>query len=412
MSLFNRPAWAKTQSNDNDEPDSASNIFSHADRSFRDIVAEQARKKKEKAERKKVKEERRSSGKREHDEVKPERDLHGSPKRRRITLQDGEKLLKSVGLSPRAAMSGEDAWQPVLIDDEEPVRRSPRINRHFNAQSPSKALRGSQLVDLGDDDGVRGDEVRHEDEIIYDPPPAEPVEIAEESDDEFAELARKARQARKQKEVNHKKSETPDIAGRSTSPGVEPPDTGYSSLPTPPPDPAVEILVTSPLPNTKPLIVHRKLSQSVQVIRKVWCNKQGFSEEMTRDVFLIHRMRKIYDATTCRSLGLDVDSFGNIVMKGEEGVEGAAKVHLLAVTEEIYQELKDEKARGVKRQSSELPSEEELEAEAAAEQAAAPEEPKEPQIRLTLKARGRKDFKLKVKPVRTRICTSVRLNRC
>ncbi|KAK5173683.1 uncharacterized protein LTR77_002364 [Saxophila tyrrhenica] len=397
MSLFKRPAWAKqAPTAASDEPDdSETNIFSHSSRSYREIVAEQERKKREKLERKKVKEERRNSGKREVEDEFPRED-GGCLKKRRITQEDGENLLGSIGLSSKVDLGaqGGDEWKPVVIEDEEPVRRSPRMRRGVDVSSPRRGRRGREVVEVvGDDDeeGVR----QQEEQIVYEAPPPEPVEVEEESDDEFAELKRKARLARQQKELSSKKSQTPDLGGPSPSPGMGASDTGHGGLPTPPPDPVVEIMVTSQIPNTNPLIVHRKISQRTQEVRTAWCGRQGFTEEMTRDVFFIHRMRKIYDATTCRSLGLYVDAFGNVVMKGAEDKDGVEKVHLEAVTEEIFQEMKAQKAIEEKRRSGELPPEEEPQDGAGAEEETpVPEE----HIRLTLKGKGTKNLRIKVKP--------------
>jgi hypothetical protein len=382
MSLFSRPAWAQSQTTAKDTDD---NIFSHSNRAYRDIVADKERKRKDKLERKKVKEERRSSGKRE---IKDEPGATEKLKRRRITLEDGEAILSSVGLSnPR-----HEDYDPVIIDDEEPVRRSPRISRHINIESPRKPtrpLRSTQAVEIGDDD---------EEEIRYEAsePVPEVVEVADDSDDEFAELARKARRERQQKELGNQRSRTPDIASHSPGPEIAPSSTLHRSLPTPP-DPVVQIFVSSRIPNTNPLIVHRKLSQDLKDIRKVWCTKQQFSEEMTNRVFFVYRMRKVWDSITCRSLGLDVDAFGNITMKGADGKDGVDKVHLEAVTEEIFGEMKLEKEIEAKRRSGELPPEEDASA-GAAEEAAAIQE-KSATIKLILRAKGREDFKLIVKPV-------------
>ena len=391
MSLFNRPTWAKSQTSELNE--SESNIFSHSDRSYREIVAETERKRKDREERKKVKEERRTS---EKHKLKDEPSEDGLTKRRRITLEDGEALLNSVGLSSTIARRSDDEEDyPSSGLVEEPVRRSPRINRHVNRVSPRKAKkpsRSTEVIDVGDSDS--GDvELLHSTQL----PGADATE--EESDEEFAELARRARLQRQQKERQDRDSGTPDVTAHSPSPGVGAVDTGQRSLPTPPPDPIVQLFISSRIPNTNPLIVHRRLSQRLEEIRKAWCKKQNFSDEASNDVFFIHRMRRVYDVTTCKSLGLDVDAFGNLTMKGAEGKEGAEKVHLEAVTEDIFEQIKAEKAQESKRRSGELPPERSAAAGAADEEDVNQQSKEESLIRLTLKAKGREDFKLKVKPV-------------
>ena len=137
----------------------------------------------------------------------------------------------------------------------------------------------------------------------------------------------------------------------------------------------------------------------MEEIRKAWCKKQGFPDEVFKDVFFIHRMRRIYDVTTCKSLGLSVDEFGNLTMRGAEGKEGVEKVHLEAVTEEIFQQIKNEKARDAKSRSGEGAREDSAEAGAANEDDP-DQQPKEQSLmRLTMKAKGREDFRIKVKPV-------------
>ena len=391
MSLFNRPAWAKAQDTNLDEPDT--DIFRHSDRIHSTIVAEGERKKQEKAERKKVKEERRSSGKRE---IKDE-EGGGTSKRRRITFEDGEALLSSVGLKPEP-YSERSLKLDDLEDDSEhgPVRRSPRINRHVNKDISPVAKKHSsraQVIDLGDSDN-------DDEPIIYEAPPVQPPKADDESDDEFAELARRARQKRLQKEEHAKKSATPDVPAYSHSPGVGAVDTGQGGLPTPPPDPTIQLFISSRIPGTAPLIVHRKLSQRIQEIRHVWCTKQGFSKEKLDEIFFVHRMRRVYDVTTCKSLGLEADALGNVTMKGAEGKEGVEKVHLEAVTDDIFQQMKADQANERRKRSGNVTGEEDAQAGAEGDAATATQQQKdESLIRLTLKAKGRDDFKLKVKPV-------------
>ena len=114
----------------------------------------------------------------------------------------------------------------------------------------------------------------------------------DESDDDFAELARRAREERQQKDQQAKKSQTPDLKSHALSPGPDEVKDGQHTLPTPLPDPPVQLFITSRLPNTREMIIFRKLSQNIADVRKVWCAKQGFTKDQTRDVFFIHRMRE------------------------------------------------------------------------------------------------------------------------
>ncbi|KAE8414899.1 ubiquitin-2 like Rad60 SUMO-like-domain-containing protein [Aspergillus pseudocaelatus] len=71
-------------------------------------------------------------------------------------------------------------------------------------------------------------------------------------------------------------------------------------------DAVVQILITSKIESTKPLIVHRKMSQSLRDVRLAWCNRQGIRKEMQPSILLTWKGRRLFDVTTCRSLGLSV----------------------------------------------------------------------------------------------------------
>ncbi|KAK5109903.1 hypothetical protein LTR85_002033 [Meristemomyces frigidus] len=389
MSLFNRPAWAKTQDSEDDEPDE--DLFSHSKRSFTEIVAEEQRKKKERVAKLKSKQERkerRSSGKRIKDE--DGKAGSGSPKRRRIALEEGEDLLGSVGLTPTRVHGQRCDENGLEGEDDQDIsrRRSPRFSKVANRDSPrfavSRKAPSSAVIDLGGSD----------DEIIMEasnPVPPEPIE--EESDDEFAELARQAR-ARRLKDEGAKKSRTPDV--QSPGRGQEAADTGRTGYPTPPlPDPPVKLFISSELLGAQPLIVYRKLSQRLKEIRQVWCSKQGFSEEYAKDIYLVHRMRRLYDVTTCKSLGLYVDKDGKIAMKGAEGQDDVDQVHLEAVTDESFAKMKLQRELEERRRQGLLGPEDDAEAGASKAQG----EKEEVLIRILLKAKGNQEpFKLKVKP--------------
>ena len=389
MSLFNRPAWATTDVSDDDEPDE--NLFSHSNQ-YNEIVADEQRKKRERAEKQRLKQERRerrSSAKRIKDEREPVR--NESPKRRRITLEEGEELLGSVGLSPAVAKRQVRGADSSDEDHDIVRRRSPRFNKVVNRDGLRSDLSSSTLpaaiIELGESDTELS--------LPHTVPPAVPVE--EESDEEFAELARIAR-ARKAKADAAEKVLTPDL--RSPTPRQDTANTSRDVYPTPPPlpDPTVKLFISSELPDTKPLIVYRKLSQRLQEIRKVWCKQQGFTEEHANDIFLTHRMKKLYDVTTCKSLGLYVSEQGQLAMKGAEGLAGVDQVHLEAVTEELFARLKARKDYEERKRQGLLSSEEEAKA-ATPETQAPPTD--EPLIHLKLRAKGHHgEYRLRVKPVR------------
>ncbi|OQO07627.1 hypothetical protein B0A48_07324 [Cryoendolithus antarcticus] len=383
MSLFKRPSWAAEEPEaDTAEP---KDLFSHSE-SFKDVVAESQRRKQEKAERKAAKVERRSSSKRKSDEVKLETSP-GTLKRRRINSNDAAKLLSGVDISAGAEGSDEGEEDEVPKSARKSPRKQRNLSGNWEAAGGGNTAPKTDVIELGDSS---------EDEVKPTPAPVRrerkapsPSPIPEEdSDPEFAALARQAR-ARQNKLV------------RSTSTDL-PLHASTNHLPTPPPplepDPEVQLLITSQIADTKPLRVIRRLSQRLQEVRHAWCGKQGFTPAQIQGIFFIHNMRRVYDATTCRSLGLDVDKEGAVFLKGSEGVEGADKVHLEAVNAEIFEELKRLTAKEEAAKRGEV----ELETVGDGEQEAGHQEAKgDALIRIILKAKATGDWKLKVKPTTT-----------
>jgi hypothetical protein len=384
MGLFNRPA-STAATNAASGSNAPTDMFSHS-QSYSAILADQEQRRKEKAEKRSKKE-----GKRKSDEgidESPKRKKRETPKkrtdntpRRRISGNDIGNLLRESGLSRFADEESED--EQIVMEEVREKSRSPlKATRSKPTRSSSRTNgKGSAEAEAIEVGGSSGDEVRH------DTAPVE--EEDDESDEELAALARQARQRRLQR--TH--AATPDTATKSPTPR-EPGSDSPQTLPLP--DPPVKILVISQIDQTSPLMVYRKLSQNLREIRLAWCGRQGFDQAFTDNVFLVHRMRKVYDVTTCRSLGLETDADGNITMKGAEGKEGVDQVALEAVTQDIYDRMLADKERAdAKRREQWDPA-----ANAGAGDETNLAEPvAEEFIGLVLKAKGKPDFKLKVKPV-------------
>lgn len=386
MSLFNRPTWAMahtTEDDDDDDDGGEVNMFRHAEKSFTDVMAEEQRRKKEKAEReksraehKKIKAERRSSGKHKREDDNDD----GGLKKRRITLEDSKKLLSSIWIPTDGASGAGSDDEPE--GEAGPVRRSPRKNRQNRNAKPQQRHRSTSVDVVEINDGAVDDEpvIRHVASV-------EGSEDGEEDDDDdFAELRRLARLQREQKETQNRLSGGSNGAAQDSSEYRQPDD-----------EPIVQLFIDSPIENTKPLLVQRKLSQSLEIVLKAWCGKQPFSAEVASKVFFVHRMRRLYNVSTCRTIGLEVNSFGDLTMKGAEGKEGVDRVHLQAVTPEIYEEMKAEKKLEAKRRSGEL-------AEEQADAGAEAEEPEEDnRFIIVLRAKNHDDMRMKVRPVSRQI---------
>lgn len=278
MSLFNKPTWAKSQTTTEDI-DSGTSLFSHRERSFHDIVAEQERKKQAKLDRKKHKEERRSSSKRE---TQLEQGEDSNFKRRRVSVEADTSADRDDPVWELPTPKIEQQPSPRPSNHGTP-RRSPRKNKYFDSAAAEKQwlrMAVPDVIELGGSDT--------EDDGAFTTTGATGVEGSDdEAEDEFAGLARRAREERLGHEPPLKASLTSASNNPSRIHTVSTLDTGQSVAP----DPTIQIFITSRLPDTKELIVYRRFSQNLGVIKKIWCQKQGFTEEATKDVFFIHRMR-------------------------------------------------------------------------------------------------------------------------
>lgn len=101
----------------------------------------------------------------------------------------------------------------------------------------------------------------------------------------------------------------------------------------------------------------------------------------------------MYDVTTCKSLGLEVDSFGNLTLEGAEDKGDVDRIHLEAVTDAIFKQIKAEKAQEQQANTASA------DANANGDEPEVEQPHEESLIRLVLKANKQGDFKLKVKPV-------------
>ncbi|KAJ5736663.1 uncharacterized protein N7483_001788 [Penicillium malachiteum] len=101
-------------------------------------------------------------------------------------------------------------------------------------------------------------------------------------------------------------------------------------------DIAVQILITSDIPNVKPLIVHRKISQGLREVRLEWCRRQGFTSETQSAIYLTWQGRRLFDVTTCRSLGIKTAEPDSILSMDDdfEADQKKLQIHMVAVTED------------------------------------------------------------------------------
>jgi len=149
------------------------------------------------------------------------------------------------------------------------------------------------------------------------------------------------------------------------------------------PNPPLHILIDTKIPATKPLVVKRYYRDNMRIVRKTWCERQGFSAEQTKSVILTWRGKRVYDVANCKSLGIELNHRGEPLIKaGADGYDGEGdKIVFVATTFEIVEQEQKEAARRKDDSDGEIqPAQEQL-------------------VRIVLRAKNRDDLKISVKPV-------------
>ena len=100
----------------------------------------------------------------------------------------------------------------------------------------------------------------------------------------------------------------------------------------------VEILVTSMISNTTPLIVRRKLYQTLKVVREVWVDKfiklGVLPASLKNSIILTWRQKQLFDVSTCEDLCLpNTDSSVSSQVLDENG-----RLHLEIWTHDLLKE--------------------------------------------------------------------------
>lgn len=220
-----------------------------------------------------------------------------------------------------------------------------------------------------------------------------PIQDPEEDDDPmfeeaFPELLEKARQREEQRKMERLDaekafSERNHLSGERS---ISIDDDIFQVSNVTDMDPVVDILVTSYIRDTKPMIFRRKISQNLKPVRQGWCDKQiDGPDEAKNLIFLTWRNTKLYDVTTCTMLGLKADIHGNLY-NDDDSLDGKGRLHLEAWTEYLFMEYQKSLQKPV--EEEELEQEQEQEDEST-------------KIKLYLKAKEKEAIKTKGKPSTT-----------
>ena len=403
-SLFNKPAWSQPQ-----DAASAVDFFSRSHQTYVDVAAEKERKKKRKLiakhreQKKKAEVQSRGSERRRVDSSEDDGEYSNS-ERDHSELDVGMSKNKQETVNATGAPSGASTAKQDVLPTSLSKRYEDTVAAIKNKEKQAPVQ--STIIDLDndDDDGGYGLPPPVDDDAvvtIVKPKPLPEEEDYPPSDEEFADLARKAREKARRKRLEEDIAstvQTPPPPAGANSPYLEAHPVPQSAIA--PSDPVVQILITSHIPDTDPLIVQRRLGQRLKDVRVTWCQRQSFTPEFTSTVFLTWRGKRLFDVTSCKSLGIGVNSAGDIVTKGQKDMLGEEdrQIHMEAMTNEIFEEYRKAKQKGVVRQDDKDEVEEVVEAP-----------PKlEVQVRIILKAKGFDDFKLIVKPV---LCFHISINK-
>ncbi|KAJ5974019.1 hypothetical protein N7481_011229 [Penicillium waksmanii] len=147
-------------------------------------------------------------------------------------------------------------------------------------------------------------------------------------------------------DLDHQEAEETSNAQRSPDTAE---DRQSSALPTartrtsPVDDPVVRILITSEIPNSNSLIVHRKMSQGLRDVRLEWCRRQDIPTEAQSSVYFTWRGRRLFDVTTCKSLGVKAKKSSTSSTHGilgigddtvsENGEQELLQIHVVATSD-------------------------------------------------------------------------------
>jgi len=348
-----------------DEDDDPLAAFNRSNDTFRLIQEEEARVQKEKdlAAREKA----------EYERLRQERlQLNLEPKQKKLRLsdvdEDGTEGLYSEERPVSIARERESA-------DVNGLTTPPRSRSDEHSTTPRSSARrrglriepeenGSPLGGRFNLDNVNSDENVHEQNVdsSHDTknndshssamiPATQPI-LLDDSDDPDS-LDNNLRASRAPSQSTHLAPPKPVTASQARS--------TQSVTPIPEaPSPVLSLLIHSPLPDTTPLMVKRRLNQRLKEVRVAWIKKQQGVGALPADldmttIFLTWRDKRLFDFTTCKSLGVTLDELtGEVVHKstGGSGMTGreerewaqagvGTQMVFEAVTEQILEERRN-----------------------------------------------------------------------
>ncbi|OAL53163.1 hypothetical protein IQ07DRAFT_585105 [Pyrenochaeta sp. DS3sAY3a] len=347
-SLFKRAAWQDAAT------DETGDMFSHANE-FQDIVAEQARRRQEEEQAAERERQRRQEARREKKRRKVSTEAHEAPV---------AGLARSRSRSVPSIARNKTPPPPPHVPAHPPDSLAARYDSLARSALPDP---GPVTITLDDDDDSDGGAHEHQ---IANRHSTYVDELEEVEDPVLAAMEAKARRKAQ-------------LASASAD------NTHLTKTPI------IQLFISPEIPGANPLVVTVRIDSTIERPRQAWCQKQGYSVELARSIFFTWKGTRIYDSTTVKRLGIQVDKNGSISVDGDSNIYddvNLPKIVVEAWTEELFQQRKKEDAAAVaaKKKAAETVA-------ALDERDPTPEpEPAAKRWNLFLKAKGKEEFRLSV----------------
>ncbi|KAJ5364464.1 uncharacterized protein N7496_010177 [Penicillium cataractarum] len=351
-SFFNKPAWAtKTD-------DSGTEFYRRSGQTYSDIVA-------------------------------ANREAH---RKQKLAAQFAESSPSTTAeesrKSKRPRKSDEHEEKPETEDEEPEATSTPKSDKESEPEEDRKRSPSSRSEERGQSESLEANEDEPEPTTVPSPINLDSTKSpsTDHSQTSSSRQTPDYRPERTQQITDSNSRETSSnppsrhLATGSNYQTVQP-------TPTPPPaeDPRVHILITSEIPNTKPLIVQRKMSQPLKDARLAWCERQGFTEKETSTIELYWNGVRLFDVSTCRRFDTKKDKKSFLDIEDDPDAEQTElKIHLEALSTDPLLMNRRGPSPDVGAPSPAPPT---LEID-----------PENEPMKLLLKCPGLNDFKIKARP--------------
>ncbi|KAF2280717.1 uncharacterized protein EI97DRAFT_490886 [Westerdykella ornata] len=351
-----RFAFKKAEWQAKKEDDDHRDMFSHSNE-FRDIIAEENRRKQEAKRKKEEEKKRKEEEKREKKRAKLSLEREEGQGPGNASLEDHkERRTKSrTPVSPYRAKNNSSL--STQYDALTEIRKP-------SATIPST----SEIIDLGSLSSSE-DLDNKDTKSTMTPPSTAPVKNEEDDVEEVVDVEL-------QNMIRQRQATRLD-----SIPKRDPLD-----------DKIVQLLITSEIPGSAPLITTVKTGHPIGRARTAWCVYNRYSDEQTQNIFFTWKHKKLVDSTTIKRLGIKLDPSGAITVDGTAEIyddENLPKIHVEAWTDELFAQWKAGEELKKRKPETQPPIEE-------------PEpvqpEPAKANIRLKLKSKEYPLFKIAVRP--------------